>query len=169
MEKPHTSIASRMTGLDDAWLAKHTEIVLEPDLAIVDPHHHLWDFPKHRYLLHELLADTGSGHKIESTVFIECAACYRGSGPDEMKSLGETEFVNGIAAMSATGDYGPTKVAAGIVGLADLRLGSRVEPVLQAHIAACGGSPGKNGGGQAVDVFGHDLCARLELRAMNAR
>lgn len=139
MDKPHTTVASRMAGLDDAWLAKLKEDILEPELAIVDPHHHLWDFPNHRYMLAELLADTGSGHKIESTVFIECTACYRDGGPEELRSLGETEFVNGIAAQSASGAYGPTRVAAGIVGLADLRLGGRVEEVLRAHMAASGG------------------------------
>ena len=70
--KPHSTIATRMSGIREDWLAKTREEILEPDLAIVDPHHHLWDFPTHRYLLPELLADTGSGHKIESTVFIEC-------------------------------------------------------------------------------------------------
>ena len=143
MHKPHTTVASRMTGTDDAWLAKLREDVLEPDLAIVDPHHHLWDFPKHRYLLAEWLADTGSGHRIEATVFIECTASYRAGGPEEMQSLGETEFANGIAAMSASGAYGPTRVAAGIVGLADLRLGAKVEEVLRAHMAACGGAGGR--------------------------
>ena len=75
------------------------EEILDPELPIVDPHHHLWDFPAHRYLLPDLLADTGSGHNIESTVFIECTACYRADGASELRPLGETEFVNGIAAM----------------------------------------------------------------------
>jgi L-fuconolactonase len=141
--KPHTTVASRMTGYDDAWLEKTKEDVLEPDLPIVDPHHHLWDFPKHRYLLPELLLDTNSGHKIESTVFLECTASYRADGPEEMRCIGETEFVNGIAAMSASGGYGPTRVAAGIVGLAELRLGAKVEDVLRAQIAACGGPKGR--------------------------
>ena len=143
MNKPHTTVASRMTGYDDAWLAKTNEEVLEPDLAICDPHHHLWDFPTYPYLLKELLADTNSGHKIESTVFLECTASYRADGPEEMKSLGETEFVNGIAALSASGGYGPTRIAAGIVGLAELRIGARVEEVLRAHINACGGPKGR--------------------------
>ena len=136
--KPHTTIATRMSGIREDWLAKTKEEILEPDLAIVDPHHHLWDFPTHRYLLPELLADTNSGHKIESTVFIECTACYRAGGPEELRSLGETEFVNGISAMSASGAYGPTRVAAGIVGLVDLTIGGRAEEVLRAHMAAAG-------------------------------
>jgi L-fuconolactonase len=145
--KPHTTVASRMGGYDDAWLAKTREDVIEPDLAIVDPHHHLWDFPQYPYLLKEILADTNSGHRIESTVFLECTASFRADGPEEMKVVGETEFVNGIAALSANGNYGPTRIAAGIVGLAELRLGGRVEEVLRAHVQACGGPPGSAKGG----------------------
>jgi predicted TIM-barrel fold metal-dependent hydrolase len=136
--KPHTTVATRASGIRQDWLARLSEEVLEPELPIVDPHHHLWDFPAHRYLLPDLLADTGSGHRIESTVFIECTACYRANGPSELRPLGETEFVNGIAAMSASGAYGPTRVAAGIVGLVDLTIGARAEEVLGAHMAAAG-------------------------------
>ena len=136
--KPHSTVATRMSGIREDWLRQAQEEILEPELAIVDPHHHLWDFPAHRYLLPDLLADTGSGHKIESTVFIECTACYRADGPPELRTLGETEFVNGIAAMSASGGYGPTRVAAGIVGLVDLTLGARAEEMLRAHMAAAG-------------------------------
>jgi predicted TIM-barrel fold metal-dependent hydrolase len=137
-EKPHSTVATRMSGIREDWLRLTQEEILEPDLAIVDPHHHLWDFPSHRYLLPELLADTNSGHRIEQTVFIECTAMYRADGPPEMRTLGETEFVNGIAAMSASGGYGPTRVAAGIVGLVDLTIGGRAEEILRAHMAAAG-------------------------------
>ena len=113
-----------------------TEEILEPQLPIVDPHHHLWDHPQSRYLLDELLADTGSGHHVTATVFVECMSMYRADGPDEMKPVGETEFVNGVAAMSASGRYGATRVAAAIVGFADLTLGERVGAVLDAHLAA---------------------------------
>ena len=115
------------------------EDVLEPALPICDPHHHLWDHPGRRYLLDELLADTGSGHDVRSTVFVECLSMYRAVGPDAMKPVGETEFVNGIAAMGASGIYGKARVCAGIVGHADLTLGARVEGVLEAHICAGGG------------------------------
>src|SRR6202140_4632806 len=71
-----STTASR-SGIDEQWLALHREDILEPELEIVDPHHHLWDFARHRYLLHDLLADTGSGHNVTQTVFIECTACYR--------------------------------------------------------------------------------------------
>ena len=102
---------------DDAWLAKAPrEPVLEPELAIVDTHHHLWDFPGYRYLLDELLIDIGCGHNVVATVFEECRSMYRAHGPEEMKPVGEVEFVAGVAAMSASGRYGSTKVGAGIVG-----------------------------------------------------
>jgi L-fuconolactonase len=128
---------------NQAWLDQVIEDTLEPDLPICDPHHHLWEFRTervaHRYLLDEILADVNSGHNIVSTVFIECAACYRQTGPDAMKFVGETEFVNGIAAMSASGLYGKTRIAAGIVGTANMRNGADVGAVLDAHIAAGGG------------------------------
>jgi predicted TIM-barrel fold metal-dependent hydrolase len=120
----------------EQWLAQVKEEVLEPDRPICDPHHHLWDHPERRYLLDELLADTGSGHNVVSTVFVECMSMYRAGGPESLRSVGETEFVNGVAAMSASGGYGRTRVAAGIVGFADLTLGDRVGAVLDAHLVA---------------------------------
>ena len=125
---------------NEAWLAKQpAEPILDPDLPIIDTHHHFWARPDHRYLLDDLLADLNTGHKIEATVFLECRSMYRAGGPAEMRPVGETEFVNGIAAMSASGNYGRTRVAAGIVGYADLTLGERIEPVLEMHIrAGCG-------------------------------
>jgi L-fuconolactonase len=125
---------------DEAWLARQQpEPILEPDLPIIDTHHHLWHRPQHRYLLDEFLADVHTGHHIVATVFEECHSMYRTSGPEEMRSVGETEFVAGVAAMSASGLYGSTRVAAGIVGFADLTLGDRAEPVLEAHLRAGGG------------------------------
>ncbi len=121
------------------WLARRQEAALEPDLAIVDPHHHLWDRPGWRYLLPELLDDTNQGHNIVATVFVQCRAMHRAEGPVEMRPVGETEFVNGIAAMSASGGYGKTNVCAGIVGHADMLLGTRVARVLEAHVTAGGG------------------------------
>jgi len=112
------------------------EKALEPGRPIVDPHHHLWDHPGSRYMLDEIVQDTGSGHRVLATIFVECMSMYRADGPEPMKPVGETEFVNGIAAQSASGQYGETRVAAGIVGFADLSLGAGVEEVLQAHIAA---------------------------------
>jgi len=121
---------------DPAWWAKRKEEIIEPALEIVDPHHHLWDRDEHRYLLDELLADTRSGHNITHSVFVECGSMYRADGAAEMKPVGEIEFVNGTAAMSASGRYGKNRLCAGIVGHADLRLGDGVARVLEAQIAA---------------------------------
>jgi predicted TIM-barrel fold metal-dependent hydrolase len=123
------------------WLALTQEPALEPDMPICDPHHHFWDFrtarlPYQRYLLHELAADMQSGHNVRSTVFIEARAMYRADGPEEMRPVGEVEFVQGLAAASASGLYGPGRAAAAIVGHANLNLGARVEPVLEALRAA---------------------------------
>ena len=121
---------------DPAWLALRQEEIIEPGLEIVDPHHHLWDHSGDRFLLDQLLTDTNSGHNIAQTVFIECGSMYRADGPVEMKPVGETEFVNGTAAMSASGRYGPTRLCHGIVGHADLRLGDGVARVLEAQTVA---------------------------------
>ena len=123
------------------WLALTQEPTLEPDLPICDPHHHFWDFrtdriPYQRYLLHELIADIGSGHNVRSTVYIEARSMYRADGPEEMRPVGEVEFAQGLAAASASGLYGPSRAAAAIVGHANLNLGDRVEPVLAALQAA---------------------------------
>jgi len=115
------------------------EEILEPDLPICDPHHHLWDFPGSRYLLPELLADLQSGHNVRSTVFVECTSFYRASGPEELRMVGETEFVNGIAAMAASGRYGPVLACEGIVARADLTMAAAVGPVLDSHIRAGNG------------------------------
>jgi L-fuconolactonase len=120
----------------DQWLHLTAEAPLEPDLPICDPHHHLWDRPDDRYLLDELLQDIRSGHNIVSTVFIECRSMYRADGPEAMKPIGETEFVESIAARSARAQHGPTRVMAGIVGYANLTLGAAVAPVLEGHVAA---------------------------------
>ena len=125
------------------WLRLTVEEPLDPDLPICDPHHHLWDLRPERiasrYLLDEILVDVGGGHNVVSTVFIECGAMFKTDGPEALRPVGETEFVNGVAAMSASGLYGKTRVAAGIVGTANLRLGNAVAAVLDAQIAAGGG------------------------------
>ena len=131
------------------------EPILEPDLPIIDPHHHLWDRTapqgevthpfEHvtqlhpRYLLDQLLGDLNSGHNVRATVYLQCGAMYRADGPEELRSLGETEFVNGVAAMTASGIYGPVRACAGIVGHVDLLLGDAAAPVLEQHIALAGG------------------------------
>jgi len=135
---PATTPSPYYLPVRQGWLDRRIEPILEPDLPIVDPHHHLWDRPGWRYLLDELLADTNSGHNIVATVFVQARAMVRAAGPVEMRPVDETEFVNGVAAMSASGIYGKTRHCAGIVGHADLMLGSRVEPVLAAHIRSGG-------------------------------
>jgi L-fuconolactonase len=133
-----------------------TEQILEPGLPIIDPHHHLWDRPAAviknlpqsdhgfvdilrdipRYLLDDLLADLTCGHNVRATVYMECGAMYRADGPDHLKCVGETEFVNGVAAMTASGIYGDVRACAGIVGHVNLRIGDAAEDVLRSHIAA---------------------------------
>ncbi len=123
------------------WLALTQEPTLEPEIPICDPHHHFWDFrlervPYQRYLLHELVADMSCGHDVRSTVFIEARSMYRPDGPVELRPVGEVEFVQGLAAASASGRYGSCRAAAAIIGHADLKLADRVEPVLEALRAA---------------------------------
>ncbi|RKP57646.1 amidohydrolase family protein [Pararobbsia silviterrae] len=117
-----------------AWLASHREPVLDPDRAIIDPHHH---FSHHwgGYGLRDLLDDTGAGHRIEATVYVQCGWTYRETGPELLRPLGETEAVVALAEQ-ARAQYAPTRVAAGIVGYADLRIGRAIEPVLHAQIEA---------------------------------
>ncbi|MBM3343833.1 MAG: amidohydrolase [Betaproteobacteria bacterium] len=127
---------------DAAWLTQTPETALEPALPICDPHHHIWaqrhDPPAYaRYLLPDLAADiNGSGHHIRSTVFIEVKTFYRSDGPAEMQPLGEVEHIETLATESASGKHGPAKIAASIIGHADLKLGERVAPVLEAMQAA---------------------------------
>lgn len=123
------------------WLAKSQEETLEPEIPICDPHHHFWvarPEPVHyqQYLLPELSSDVGSGHNVTSTVFIEVRCEYRTDGPDEMKPVGEVEYIQTIADAAAAGSQGPTKAAAAIIGHADLKLGDGVRPVLEAMQAA---------------------------------
>lgn len=133
-----------------------SEAIIDADLPIVDPHHHLWWQPgwtraetdavpsafdrvaglAPRYLLDELLVDLESGHNIIATMFVECGAMYRAAGPREMQSVGETEFVNGVAAMSDSGRFGTRRICAGIVGNVDLALGDRIAAVLERHLRA---------------------------------
>lgn len=134
------------------------EEIIDPDLPIIDPHHHLWDLrpllpafptPRHAFLeaiagaayytFDELLADTQSGHNVVGTVFMECGAFYDASRGEALKSVGEVEFVNGVAAQGASGLYGNNRPCAAIIGHADLTLGDGVRPVVEALIAAGNG------------------------------
>jgi len=121
------------------WLAQaQPEEILEPELAIIDSHHHLWEAPG-RYLLEDYLADAGTGHNVVATVVIECGAYQRTEGPVEFRPVGEVEFAASVAAQCETDPGIKTRVAAGIVGFADLTLGDRVEHVLAALIEAGAG------------------------------
>jgi predicted TIM-barrel fold metal-dependent hydrolase len=121
------------------WLALRKEEILDPARPIVDPHHHLWDRGGQRYLIEELAADIGSGHNVIATVYVEARSMYRAGGPEALRPLGEVEFANGAAAMSASGGYGSAAICAGIVGHANLLLGEAARPVLEAEIAAGNG------------------------------
>ena len=125
-----------MAPRGNEWLALTSEETLEPDIPICDPHHHFWvqrpePVDYQQYLLEHLAADINSGHNVRSTVFVEARSNYRTDGPEEMRSVGEVEFVQSIADASATGQYGPGRAAHGIVGRADLKLGDAVRPVLE--------------------------------------
>jgi predicted TIM-barrel fold metal-dependent hydrolase len=124
---------------NEDWLALHTEQVIDPARPIVDPHHHLWDRGGVRYLMDEMSDDVSSGHNIVATVYVEARSMYRNSGPEELRPVGEVEFVNGMAAMAASGAYGKTLVAHGIVGHANLSLGDGAKAVLEAEITAGNG------------------------------
>jgi predicted TIM-barrel fold metal-dependent hydrolase len=121
------------------WLALREEPVLEPELPIVDAHHHLWDRQSGRYLTEQFGKDVGSGHRIVSTVYVQCRSMLRQDGPEAMKPVGEVEFANGIAAMFASGAYGPTRCCEAIVGGADLTLGNELGSVLEAMLQVSGG------------------------------
>ena len=121
------------------WLAQRKEEVIDPKCPIVDPHHHLWDRGGQRYLIEEMAADIASGHNVVATVYVEARSMYRAGGPEASRPVGEVEFVNGTAAMSASGGYGPAAICAGIVGHVNLLLGEAARPVLEAEIAAGGG------------------------------
>jgi predicted TIM-barrel fold metal-dependent hydrolase len=123
-----------MSLWDDDWLGQHVEAILEPDLPIVDAHHHLWRRDGAQpYHLAELHADTGAGHRVEHTVFVECAWAYRADGPEALRPVGETEAVAEVATASAAS--GGAEIAA-IVARADMMLGDAVDEVLEAHEVA---------------------------------
>src|SRR5271156_6957649 len=135
-----STLPSAKTGLyadpRPDWLALREEEVLDPSRRIVDPHHHLWDRGGQRYLLDELTSDIASGHNVIATVYVEARSMYRAKGPEAFRPVGEVEFANGAAAMSASGGYGPAAICAGIVGHVNLLLGEGARAVLEAEIAA---------------------------------
>jgi L-fuconolactonase len=131
-----------MTRQAQAAEAARQEVVrvIDPDLPVVDPHHHLVHPHAQRYYSDAFQADiTASGHNVLATVYVECSVMYRRRGPEALRTVGEAEFVAGMAAMGESGTFGPTRICAGFVGAADLTLGERVDEVLDALDAASGG------------------------------
>lgn len=119
---------------DEDFLASRTEEAIEPDLPIIDPHHHLWDAPGLQpYLVPQLHEDTGGGHNVVATVFIDCMWDYRTDGPEELRSLGETE--RAAAAAREAAEAGGAKIG-GIVSFVRMDLGAEAGPILDQHIAA---------------------------------
>jgi predicted TIM-barrel fold metal-dependent hydrolase len=135
-----STLPSAKTGLyadpRPDWLARRTEDVIDLGRVIVDPHHHLWDRGGQRYLLDDITTDIASGHNVVATVYVEARSMYRARGPEAFRPVGEVEFANGAAAMSASGGYGPAAVCAGIVGHVNLTAGEDARPVLEAEISA---------------------------------
>ena len=129
-----TNAASVHLPVRPEWLALRPEAAIEPDLPIVEPHHHLWTRPGYDYLIPEFLSDI-DGLNVRATVFVECHEKYRTDGDPAFRPVGETEFIAGLA-QSRAGSGAQTQFCAGIVGNADLTLGDGVKAVLEAHIAA---------------------------------
>ncbi len=127
------SVPDRPGPVRPEWLALHTEPAIDPDLPIVDAHHHLFRHPGWTYLTDDYVADLAGGHNIVASVFVQCFTMYRSEGDERFMPVGETEFVEAIAANRAATAQ---PICSAIVGCADLHLGDRVEDVLVAHLAA---------------------------------
>jgi L-fuconolactonase len=124
----------------DTQLKTVLEKPIEPELPICDPHHHLWRHNEKthwhhtgiNYLAKDLLDDINSGHNIVQTVSVEAFPLYHLFGPKDMTPVGETELIIADAETIKS----KTRVAAGIIGYADLTLGDAVKPVLEEQISA---------------------------------
>lgn len=122
------------------WLALHHEEPLQPELPIIDAHHHLWDRQTGRYLTHEFSEDIqNSGHRVLSSVYVQCRSMLRSQGPESLKPLGEIEFASGVAAMFASGHYGNTLGCEAIVGGLSLLAGDAMQPALEIMKELSGG------------------------------
>lgn len=137
-DSTRTAIKAHL-GVNPEWRVKRKEEIVEPELKVVDPHHHLWDKQGNRYLFDEVIADFQSGHRIVASVHVQCHSMHGNGSPEEMRPVGEIEFINGVAAQSASGAYGSTTVYAATIDTTDHMLCGRVEPVLVAHLRASGG------------------------------
>lgn len=128
----------RPPTIDQAWLDRHMEPIIDPERLIIDPHHHLWARETQTYMTAEAAADFGSGHRIAASVFVECWSGYRTSGPEHLRCVGETDFVTRLAGPMQLGRESCDFVA-GIVGHADLTSGDRLDEILEAHLEAAKG------------------------------
>jgi predicted TIM-barrel fold metal-dependent hydrolase len=128
-----------------AWLATRTETPIDKEMPVIDAHHHLYDRPGSRYLLDGFLEDIQSGHNVRATVIVQARSMLRSDVEPLLQPIGETEFANGVAAMSASGIYGAARIGAGIVGFADLTQGERIRDVLEQHIGRAGGTTNQGG------------------------
>lgn len=142
------------------WLALRSEAALEPDLPVIDAHHHLWEHANNSYLHADVLRDVAAGHRIVATAFMECGAFYRTAGPLALASVGETEYVNRVAEASASGAHGPCLIAAAIVGNVDLLLADAAGDALDAHLQA---APARFRGIRQASVYHPDPAARGSL------
>lgn len=122
------------------WLALHREAPLQPELPIIDAHHHLWDRQTGRYLTHEFSDDIQtSGHRVVSSVYVQCRSMLRRDGSETLKPLGEIEFASGIAAMFASGHYANALGCEAIIGGLSLLAGDAMQPAIERAIALSGG------------------------------
>ncbi len=126
----------------NGWLELVKEDIIDPSRSIIDPHHHLWRNRFNRdYLLPELWQDTGSGHNVKKTVFMECRAFYDREAPPHLAPLGETKTITEFA--KASRDDPQQATIAGIVGHADLTLAgtepSLLNDLLDQHIELSNG------------------------------
>jgi L-fuconolactonase len=128
---------SRHIPVRPDWLALRSEAALDPDRPIIDAHHHLWTRPANPYGLDEFRRDAASGHRIVASIFAECHAEYSDDPDPALRSLGETAYATGIA-RAAEATAGP-RVAAGIIGNVDLRVGARAGEILDRHTAISDG------------------------------
>lgn len=118
------------------WLTGLREDIFEPDLPIIDAHHHIWDRPGEQYLLDDFAADIASGHRIVGSVFMQCGFGYASDGPPERRPVGETRRMVELLAQREAGTGRPAGICQGLVGYVDLRLGDRAVAVLEAHLEA---------------------------------
>jgi L-fuconolactonase len=107
------------------------ESAIDPKQLIIDAHHHLYERPGLRYLADSYCADIADCPGFRASVYVQAHSAYRVEGPEELRPVGETEFARGVESNG--------RLCAGIVGFADLTLGDRLRPVLEAHIEAGAG------------------------------